>query len=185
MASTIDATVGGSDSNSYVTMAEATTYMKDRLHKTAWDNAGSSDKAAALLWAAKIIDSRMEWLGQRATETQALSWPRVYAVDPDPAYLPTINELFGRPIIAYIPGDIIPNDIKYAQCEMALALLGSDLSAQPGSTGLNSLAVGSLKLDFAPTREQTPTIPRQVDELLNRYGVSRNAKKVVRKLVRS
>lgn len=185
MASTIDATVGGTASNSYVTMDEATTYFGDRLHKDAWANASVTDKTAALLWATKIIDSRIYWAGNKADSLQALSWPRLLVPDPDPAYIPSISLINGFSTAGYLPGDAIPVDIKTAQCEMAMALISSDLTAEPGSTGLNSLAVGSLKLDFADNRSQPETFPRQVDEIITKYGTIRSAKTAVRKLVRS
>lgn len=179
MPSAIEASVGHVDANSYVTLAEAVTYFGDRLHKTAWASAGSGDKTAALIWAARVIDSRIEWMGQRSSSTQAMSWPRAYVPDPDPAYLPD-DSLYG-----YIPIDVIPSDIKVAQFEMALALISGDITAQPSTTGINSLAVGSLKLDFAGNSQQPNTFPRQVDELLCKYGVVRVSNKASRKLVRT
>jgi hypothetical protein len=179
MASVIVETVGDPDANSYVTMAEAITYMGDRLHKSAWENAGSAEKTAALIWAARLIDSRVEWMGSRTDESQAMAWPRMYVPDPDPAYT-TDTSLYG-----YLPSDVIPVDIKNAQFELALALLNGDVTAEPGSTGLSSLAVGSLKLDFAGNSQQPETFPRQVDEIICKYGVVRSAKSSVRKLVRT
>lgn len=179
MPSTIDATVGGVDANSYATLAEATAYFGDRLHKGSWDGASSSEKTAALLWAARVIDSRIEWIGNRTASTQAMSWPRAYVPDPDPSYLPD-DSLYG-----YLASDAIPSDIKHAQFEMALALIAGDVTVQPGATGLNSLAVGSLKLDFSGNTQQPSTFPRQVDELICKYGVVRVTKSASRKLVRT
>lgn len=176
MASTIDATVGGASANSYVTLQEAATYFGDRLHKDAWTNASAPDKTAALIWAAKVIDSRISWLGTRASSTQARAWPRAYVRNPDPA------NSTADTTCCYLPADAIPQDIKDAQCEMALALLASDITATPDSAGIGSLAVSSLRIDFAGA--QQPTIPRQVDELLSRYGTVR-ATSSTRKVVRA
>ncbi|WP_448508774.1 DnaT-like ssDNA-binding protein [Immundisolibacter sp.] len=172
MASTIVSTVGAADANSYVTLAEAATYMGDRLHKDAWTGASVSERTAALLWAAKLIDSGIDWLGSKTSNTQAMSWPRAYVPNPDPAYA-----TFG-----YMADDVVPVDIKNAQCEMALASFSPGITAEPG---LSSLAVGSLKLDFAGNTQQSSAFPRQVEELLCKYGVVRSAKSSARKLVRT
>jgi len=185
MASAIDATASGADANSYVTLAEANTYFGDRLHKDNWINAGASEKTAALLWAVKVLDSRVDWKGSRTTDTQALSWPRVYVPMPDPPYLPAISAPFGYPLTGYMDGAVVPDEIKYAQMELALALLGSDLTAQPDTTGLNSLGVGPIRLDFAGNNQQAETLPRNVKELVERYGSVRTARSGTRKLVRT
>ena len=68
---TLIATVGGTTSNSYVTVAAATVYFGDRLGNANWTAATADDKAAALITATGWLES-LEYYGDRASTTQAL-----------------------------------------------------------------------------------------------------------------
>ena len=81
----------------YGTIAGAETYFKTRLNTSAWDNAQNLDKTSALTMAAEVID-RLNFLGEKTDENQELQFPR---------YSDTL----------------VPEDIKKAAYEIALALL--------------------------------------------------------------
>ena len=76
MAATIDATVGGENSNSYATLAEAQAYFDERLNVDSWTAASTDTQNRSLIQATRIIDASYEWQGERASSTQALDWPR-------------------------------------------------------------------------------------------------------------
>lgn len=108
-ASTLVVTVGGASSNSYVTLAQFNTYCEQRLNVDSFDDAQPDDKIRALLMATRRLD-RENWIGQKAATTQALVWPRSGVYKPDgygDQYLSTE----------------IPQLVKDAQCELALAYL--------------------------------------------------------------
>lgn len=69
------ATVGGSTSNSYVTLTEAKTYFLRRLYTDAWDNASDEEQENALLAATMQLD-QLDYVGSPVTTFQALKWPR-------------------------------------------------------------------------------------------------------------
>jgi len=69
------ATIGGSTSNSYVTLTEANDYFADRLNTAEWDAVGSETKEKALITATRRIDEE-QFLGYKVSLTQALKWPR-------------------------------------------------------------------------------------------------------------
>lgn len=161
MASEIIATPKGATSNSYVTMAEAATYFSNRLHKDAWTEAGSSDKTAALLWATRLLDTRILWEGEKTDQVQALCWPRQYVVDPEKA------NLYGNS--QYLDENAIPLFLKDAQCELALSLLTSDVTQDPDSTGMDSVSVGSLSIQYN-SNQKVKVLPRAVRDLVHRYG---------------
>lgn len=135
----IDATVGGEDANSYVTLAEADTYMGERLHTEAWDAADEENatKEKALLMACRHLERlRCHEAGGPAYTSpyQALTFPRVRDTDPD-------------------AGDyIIPDPVKDAQCEEALALLShgqeSERRARLQESGVESFSVEGLSESY-------------------------------------
>jgi len=82
---------------SYLTEAEAQVYFDGRVGSEAWDDADSTSRDKALSHGTKIID-RLNFLGCKAIETQENQFPRGADVS-------------------------IPQAIKNATCEIALALL--------------------------------------------------------------
>lgn len=129
MAVTIVETVGASNANSFVSVAEATAYLEGRLNSSAWSGASAADQAAALVEATRELSAR-PWCGSRVTTTQALAWPRQWAPDPD------------APGATYYAATIIPQRVKDATCELALEFL------RAGTTD----AAGALKDDGIQTK---------------------------------
>lgn len=130
---TIIATSGAANANSYVTLAEANTYMESRLHKDAWDDEGSGEKEAALIWAGRIIDRTIRYSGTKSSSTQSMAWPRDGLTDDSGASVTTV-----------------PQIIKDLQVEMAFLLLSTDRTAESeaGAAGLTSLRAGPVTLSF-------------------------------------
>jgi hypothetical protein len=118
----IDATVGGVASNSYGTEAEADTYFTDHPSFDAWDAA--TDQVAMLIYATRLLED-LDYIGDRATTTQALEWPRIE------------NDLYEVPFAA----NVIPPKLKYAQFETALWVVQSGGVAVAAGT-LTSLKIG-------------------------------------------
>ena len=109
---TIDATVGGASANSFVTLAEAQTYMDGRLNGSSWDGATTDDQNRALVEATRWLSART-WQGERVNSTQALSWPRFWAPNPD--------LMFGGNW--FFDSTVIPQRIKDATAELAFQFL--------------------------------------------------------------
>jgi hypothetical protein len=76
---------------------------------------------------------RENWLGSRVDETQALAWPRynVLVVDGVGAYYLTTE---------------IPQLVKDAQCELALAMIGGWTGEQDDSLSATEIRTGVVKL---------------------------------------
>lgn len=81
----------------YCTEAEATAYFSGRLNTDVWDDASTADRGKALVQATRIID-QLNFKGTKADDSQELQFPR-----------------YGD--------DTVPDDIKCACSEIALALL--------------------------------------------------------------
>lgn len=169
MPTAIDATVGGSSSNSYITLTDANTYFGDRLHAEAWTNANETTRTQALLWAVKVLDTRVDWHGYRASSSQALDWPRAYVENPD--YRAIIDPVTAVPAeeLIYLPADAIPDAIKWAQCELALSLLQSDVTLDPATTGFTSIGLPGITLGIDRADRQR-VLPRGVRDMVAPFG---------------
>src|SRR4051812_24704164 len=126
-------TPGAVDANSYATDIEADDYNASRPHTDDWTNANDDMKEAALIHAARLIDAGFVWTGSPTTQTQALTWPRVGMV----------NRNGGA-----IAGDIIPQELKNAQSELARQLVVADLTANDDAAkaNLSSMSAGPVSL---------------------------------------
>jgi len=124
---TIDATVGGANANSYITVAFADTFLlEERLGAEAWDSV--ENKVNALIMATQQID-RLNFVGDRATETQTLSWPRYNALYPDNRIVTSTD---------------IPVEIKRATAEMAFWLSQSDRTIPPDGDSVSEVRAGPI-----------------------------------------
>lgn len=153
MAITIDETVGGVNSNSYVTEAEADTYFETRLNSSAYTGAGGEVKKAALVNATFRLDHE-RFLGRSANDaiTQKLRWPRF-----------GLNDRDGR----IINSDIIPLEIKHAQFELALALLTADLQTVNTLDKFKSIKVDTIELE--PNLGFANKLPDEVRRLISHF----------------
>jgi hypothetical protein len=147
MPAAIVATAGGTTSNSYITVAEGTTYADDVLGTAPWTAASADNRIRALLAATARLDE-LDWIGTMAATTQALAWPRKDASCGEKDYASTV----------------IPEEVKRGCFELANLLL-KDIAADPFSTvaqvsgelvpGISNQALravnlgnGALSLDF-------------------------------------
>jgi hypothetical protein len=141
LAVSIDSTVGGASSNSYVTSAEADTYHEGRLNATSWSGATADDKNRALVEAQRELNT-LEFTGNRVTSTQVLQWPRYNAYNPDGTGASFLYE-----------STEIPQRIQDAQCELALEFLKAgtvDVAALPSTDGIITKTVDVLSTTYAP-----------------------------------
>ena len=74
---------GKANANSYADVAGADSYFEGHLYATAWTAATSTQKAAALVMATRLIDAEFQFNGYKLLSTQALQWPRERCPDPD------------------------------------------------------------------------------------------------------
>ena len=106
MASLIDAEIGGSDSNCYITTANADAYFGNTLREVEWDGYSVVDRERALIQATQQIERlRLHGTAADTTTPQALHFPRDTDYDSSGATY------------------IIPEAIEDAVCEQAVWLL--------------------------------------------------------------
>lgn len=164
MAVTIDATVGGASANSYVTLAEFTTYMDGRSTSTAFDGATVDEQNRALVSATRRLEQE-PYKGHRIDSAQALAWPRKYVPVADPAHSDETATLAN-----HYDADEIPERVKRAQMELAYSLLAGEFAlADTGLEGFTNVQIGSLNV--------TPNHQRRAGELPE--GVRRELRPLV------
>lgn len=153
---TVDATVGGTSSNSYITVAEADAYFDARFPELSPSWSANPNPEAAVITATRILDAlaqpqkifvpgtggdpgyyrvRRHWTGAPATMTQRLAWPRSGMYDRN-----------GNPI----PTNILPQELKEATAELAGQLAAGDptLNNLVFAKGISSVKAGSVAVTF-------------------------------------
>ena len=124
MAITITATAGDASANSYLTLDAANAIIEGLVlddDVAAWDGSTTDNKNRALYTATVRID-RERFLGARATDTQALQWPRTGVRKPD-TYVNTYAVGFPFRISTdYFTDTEIPDQVKKAQVILAVYL---------------------------------------------------------------
>ena len=152
MALVIVATAKATNSNSFVTLAEADAYMEGRLSVTNWDLAATTDdlKNRSLKQATDVLE-QYEYAGRRTTQAQRLQWPRYSVPDMD-------GWNYDQ--------DVVPRPIKEATYELALALTDGSFTLAPDQlAAFENVKVGSL--DVTPRASYTAAIlPDHVERLI-------------------
>ena len=149
MAATITATLSSATANSYVTLAEANTYFETVPDSTTWDNKSDDQKNRSLIAATRWIESFV-YFGDRCDHGQALKFPRNnYQVDD-----------------VELACTAIPNNIKYAQYELARAL-ANDTDAMTGNVGTNGniaeAKLGDLAVKYNVASQGTGSVNNILD----------------------
>lgn len=150
----LDSTVGGANSNSYLNVSEGDAYFANRLYADSWLDASTTEKEQALITATLRVDQE-EFDGTRVSQAQALKWPR-YRAYADGFVIDSAS---------------IPRPLKDAVSELALELLTTNALEQSGLANFKSLSVGPVDIEVnQPVR--SGSLPAQVVRLLNQLGLS-------------
>ena len=149
MTASIDATISGANSNSFVTLDEANNYFATVPDSSTWDDKTVDQKKRALISATRWIDSFV-YYGDRCDDGQALKFPRnIYQVDG-----------------VELACSTIPLNIKYAQYELARAL-ANDADAITGTTGkegnISEAKLGDLEVKFNTASQGTGSVNNIMD----------------------
>ena len=149
MAITIVATAGSATANSYLTLTDANAIIEGLVEDddvTAWSSATDDQKNRALYTSTIRID-RERFLGARATDTQALQWPRTGVRKPD-TYVNTYAVGFPFRISTdYFTDTEIPDQVKKAQAILAVYLNNNrDGLGLSGLEDFKNVQVGSVNV---------------------------------------
>jgi hypothetical protein len=143
----IDATPGGLTANCYITLIDAQAYFNNRVFADDWDI--TDEQESALITATMRLDQEL-FMGTRATETQALKWPR--------------TGVYSDGVL--LPSDSIPQKVKDATCELALTLAGKNILEPTELAQFSSLSVGPISMVMNKEFVPSEALPIQVARLL-------------------
>jgi len=149
VAATITATLSSATANSYVTLTEANTYFETVPDSSTWTDKTDDQKNRSLIAATRWIDT-LNYYGSRCDNGQALKFPRNnYKIDNVELTCTTI-----------------PNNIKYAQFELARAL-ANDTGAITGTTGkdgnFSEVKLGDIEVKYNTDSQGTGSINNILD----------------------
>lgn len=154
---TLIATVGDPTANSYGTALEADAYFTNHPLFDTWD--AIVNQEALLIHATRLLD-QLDYIGDRATTTQALEWPRIS------------NDLFE----VVTPSNAIPTNMKYAEFETALWV------QQSGGVAVSAGTLTSLKVGTEVTAEYSSGSAAAVDTTVDESGIPLTAAKYLKGL---
>mgnify|MGYP006290185843 FL=1 len=156
MALIVENGTGKSDAESYISVADADTYVTNYRGAThAWLSLDNTTKEVLLRRAALYLDTHYlnRWKGHATTSSQRLQWPRIDAVTASGWYLDY---------------DSIPEVLGYAQVEAAIRFNEDSENVQPDLTRGGKVksekvdVIAITYMDGAPAR----TVYTQVEEWL-------------------
>jgi hypothetical protein len=165
-------TVGGSTSNSYVSLADAETYFDDRINSAVngnWENTSAgvartdAEKSAALVTASRRIDEE-QFVGYKVSTTQALKFPRYGAYDED-----------GIPFST----TAIPEVVKQATCLTALELLRADFLQEDYMGNFSYFQSGTVQIKQF-SQSSTGKLPAEARRLLRYLLLGGGGGRIVR-----
>jgi len=166
MALIVETGSGSATAESYISVADATTYHNARGNEDAWD--AIDDKEAALRKATDYMGQKYRglWAGVRANNEQALDWPRydVPKVDGPGGY---------RSFPNYYPFDVVPVEIMRACAELALKTADGELLVDT-DRATQSESVGPLSVTYFDSSGQQKRFAA-VDGLLRPFIGAGNA----------
>jgi hypothetical protein len=169
-------TVGGSTSNSYLSLVEFAAWADDGPAAAVVAGASADDQQRALLQSTARLQLE-PWAGMRATGAQALAWPRAYVPDPDRRV--DYAEYGGRDPLGITPAidsTIVPERVRIACAELAAEMLragpGVDLFARDDTRDYTRAKLDVLEVEYAAGRSKEdalskfPRVARQIAPLL-------------------
>lgn len=170
MAIVIVATPGAANANSYLTLADATTIIDGFVEDADvqhWNSGNTDSRNRALSTATQRLD-RERFLGARATDTQALQWPRTGVRKPD-TYINTYAVGFPFRITTdYFSDSEIPTQIKYAQATLAVYLhSNTDGLGLSGLEDYKNIKIGNI--DVTPNLGYGAVGADKIPPMVERY----------------
>jgi hypothetical protein len=155
------------NTNSYVTVVTADTYLETRIDSDNWTAASTALKESALVTATALVDDHA-WIGSAVSSSQALAWPRNNATYNDTRMGATIT----------IGNTVIPDQVIEAVYEQALHLVDNEDLLQGKTQTFESISVGSVSV--SDSNNDTNRIPikpslvlKKIRPLLNKaYSTS-------------
>lgn len=153
--------------NSYLSVADAIILLSSNIY-SAYPTTDPAIQEKLLIWATRILDERVRWLGRKYQPTSGLAWPRYEVRDKEGCY---------------ISWDVIPNAVKTATAVVANHLLVSaaDPEAADATINLTSLKVDVVSFTYDPKiiKEKYPSEIQYILEGLGWVSMGRGGPKFI------
>lgn len=167
MALIVEDGTGKSDAESYVSVADATSYHALRGNTT-WALLSNDEMEQALRRATDYLVQmyRLSWKGSRLNAEQSLDFPRTFMERDDFSY----SGMNGYTVISgnfYYPSDIVPVEIKNATSELALKASADELAPDVGQRVLRE-KIDVIEVQYAEYGVQY-TSYRAVENMIKPY----------------
>jgi hypothetical protein len=192
---------GKPTANTYALVADGDAYHEGHLYASFWTSASAEQKAAALVFATRLIDTQYQFDGHRAGWAQGLQWPRSECPEPDGGTaafgaknveqaalhgIPPegLTSLVLQTADWVVPASIVPKAVVEATCELARELLLADRTSSPDGEGLKYQNTGTTQFGYDKS-DTPPVIPKVVQAMLAKYGSLVNARSGAVRLVRA
>jgi hypothetical protein len=142
--------------DSYVTVAEADSYISKSVYGSVWADSPEDQKVQALVTAARTID-RLALAGRKSYWDQTMSFPRILSE--------RLHDNYQDPTE-------VPQEVKDAQCEEALSRLrrGDDVRFGQLELGMSSLTIDQANETYRDTAGKG-LLSQAAKEILNRWIV--------------
>ena len=155
---TIDASIGTTTANSYVTTEEMDAYFLERVNSTKY--VATLDKDAAAISASRLLDWQLKFDGYKASSSQSMQFPRseIYLSDG-----------------TLVPNNIIPMEVKYATFELIYLSIGTDRLADNSLAGIDQVKAGPLFVKATPGgygSTKAEIIPEFIRKILLDFTIS-------------
>lgn len=137
--------------NTFVELDVATAYAEAHLGASAWVALTEDQQNASLVQSARLLGQKLTWVGEKTDQTQPLCWPRIYATNED----------------GYeIASDEIPQQVKDAQCELAIQLASTDYVADSSAATIRE-KVDVIEVEYSEsTARRRASLPDVVIDIL-------------------
>jgi hypothetical protein len=184
MALTVETGLIVAGADSYISVADASTYHTNRGN-AAWAAAASDAvREQALRNATAYIDGhyRQRWKGQPVyPTTQPLEWPRVgvKVVDQQQYFYDVPPSFYDSALNGFLGITVIPQRLKDATCEAALRALAGPLAIDT-ETGIVREKIDVLETEYARGAVPGQTTYQVIDQLLSDFLKSKGTTEIVR-----
>jgi len=156
----LDTSVGGSSSESYVTVQEADTYLEsfygDSL-STDWSDLDEEPKEHRLKIAALLMNT-FPWRGVKASRNQRLEFPRWWRTDSDYEYVAEDEDYYLEYSEIEENAPTVPSEVKYSQIEIAYQVVNQIMQLDPLAFPEREIKAfelgGSLAIEFFPNASE-------------------------------
>jgi len=131
--------------DSYISVADATTYFENHSDPQLWPNSQLDVKEGALRYATTTLDGMFKWTGEVFSLTQSLSWPRSDATDNEDRTIATNS---------------VPERVRQATCELALLHISKPLNENYDRGGDTKMEqVGPVRVEYFSGASVEPYLP--------------------------